>query len=118
MMTIVYTFKKHFKSIIIFSIIILLFSTLIFKLTYPTQYPFKDSEIIGANRDEIIAIYGNPLGSSDTRIYYDGVKKPYSLATRAVMRNNEVTSESVHYFICFNENDLAYKVEIGLNLGG
>ncbi len=31
------------------------------KITYPTQYPFKDSKIIGSTPDEIIEKYGEPI---------------------------------------------------------
>lgn len=118
-MIIVHTFKKHWKSILILSgILFFLIIIIIFKIKYPTQYPFKDREILGTTKDEIITIYGDPLGGGDTRIYYDGIKEPYSFAAREVMRNNEVSSETVHYFIYFDESALAYRVEIGLNLGG
>lgn len=72
---------------------------------FPTKYPYVDPWIIGKTREEIVAVYGQPDGIDwGSKISYD--------------LGRDAAGQDWQYFIHFDENGIAIKVEKAGPIGG
>lgn len=81
---------------------------------FPTRFPYADPWIMGKTKEQIVAVYGEPTGYDGERMisYYLG-KDRGVLGTGLMDSNNDI-----HYYIYFDENGEAYKIQEGIQIGG
>lgn len=95
--------KKKYWILISEGIVILLIALCCY--LFPTEFPYVDPWIIGKTKEEIVAVYGQPDGIDwGSVISYDLGRDSYG--------------QDWNYYIHFNENGVAFKVEKGGPIGG
>lgn len=107
--------KKKYKLVKITSIItaIILLLVFLYHLIFPTHFPYIDLWIYGKTKKEIIKIYGIPEYNLSTRIgYYIG--EDNGVLGTGVMDSND----QYFYYIYFDADGKANKIDIGIQLGG
>lgn len=81
---------------------------------FPTRFPYADPWIMGKTKEQIVAVYGQPTGyNGDGMISYILGKDGGVWGTGLMGSNNDI-----HYYIYFDENGEAYKIQEGCQLGG
>ncbi len=102
--------KRKYWLIIAEGIVVL--CIVLFFYLFPTQFPYMDNWIIGKTREEIVNLYGEPTGYDwDSMIAYDlGPDRGFF----------GIMSDAHHwyYYIHFDANGVACKVEEGGPIGG
>lgn len=97
------TVKKKYWILISEGIVILLIVLCCY--LFPTQFPYVDPWIIGKTKEEIVAVYGQPDGIDwGSVISYDLGRDSYG--------------QDWNYYIHFDENGVAFKVEKSGPVGG
>lgn len=103
--------KKHW--ILIAEAVVILCVVLCLYL-FPTRFPYADPWIMGKTKAQIVAVYGEPTGyDGEQMISYILGKDRGVLGTGLMDSNNDI-----HYYIYFDENGEAYKIQEGCQLGG
>lgn len=81
---------------------------------FPTRFPYADPWIMGKTKDQIVAVYGEPTGyDGEQMISYMLGKDRGVFGTGLMSSNNDI-----HYYIYFDGNGKAYKIQEGCQIGG
>lgn len=95
--------KKKYWILISEGIVILLIALCCY--LFPTEFPYVDPWITGKTKEEIVAVYGQPDGIDwGSVISYDLGRDSYG--------------QDWNYYIHFDENGVAFKVEKAGPIGG
>ena len=109
----IYGLVKKQYAILIAEAVVILCAVLCLYL-FPTRFPYADPWIMGKTKEQIVAVYGEPTGYDEERmISYILGKDRGVLGTGLMDSNNDI-----HYYIYFDENGEAYKIQEGCQLGG
>lgn len=79
---------------------------------FPTQFPYADPWIMGKTREQIVSVYGAPTG------YDQGYMISYFLGKDRGFFGAMASGNDVHYYIYFDSDGRACRMEKGCQLGG
>lgn len=81
---------------------------------FPTRFPYADPWIMGKTKEQVVAVYGEPTGYDGEGMISYMIGKDRGVFGTGLMGSNN----DIHYYIYFDENGKAYKIQEGCQIGG
>ncbi|MCM1299245.1 MAG: hypothetical protein NC228_06750 [[Eubacterium] siraeum] len=116
---IIFGIKKNKRKVVLVTSLVTLsvvFLTALYRILFPTNFPYVDLWIYGKTAEQISNVYGEPdfINANNTKSNIIGYKLGKDNGFFGIM----ASSCYYYYYIYFDENETAYRIEKRIQIGG